>query len=128
MNGKDKQTAFIWNRNLFCNNLKVFNVPFDQVNVSLLNKSKELNVLQLKKTHAKKKKNTRKLRKHLHQFDVSSAHVNTHQIQKHAANMHNTTKYLYKNALQKQKCAENSHNTTKYRNALQVPQTTMEPL
>ncbi len=54
MNGKDKGQTFIWKT--FFNNVKVFNIPFEQVNVSLLNKSKEFNVLQLKKTHTKKKK------------------------------------------------------------------------
>ncbi len=43
----DHYTAFIWNRNL-CNIINVFTVTFDQLNVSLLNKS--INSFQ-KKSH-----------------------------------------------------------------------------
>ncbi len=38
MNSKFKRTAFIWNKKNFFNIINVFNVTFDQFDVSLLNK------------------------------------------------------------------------------------------
>ncbi len=50
---------------------------------------REINVLQLQKTHANRK-STSKARKHLHQFDSRCCKCTQHkQIKRHAANAHN---------------------------------------
>ncbi len=55
---------------------------------------RELNALQLQKTHANRK-STSKSRKHLHHFDSRWYKCSQHkQIKKHTANAHNTTKYI----------------------------------
>ncbi len=55
---------------------------------------RELNALQLQKTHANKK-STSKSRKHFHHFDSRWCKCSQHkQINKHTANPHNTTKYI----------------------------------
>ncbi len=80
---------------------------------------------------ANEKKNTCKLRKHLHQFDNTCA-ANTHngtkyrnalqiqqnQIQKRTAKTEMHCKYSQHNQIQKH--TANTHNATKYRNALQI--------
>ncbi len=56
--------------------------------------SRELNALQLQKTHANRK-STSKSRKHFHQFDSRWCKCSQHkQIKKHTANAHSTTKYI----------------------------------
>ncbi len=55
---------------------------------------RELNALQLQKTHANRK-STSKSRKHFHHFDSRCCKCSQRkQIKKHAANAHNTTKYI----------------------------------
>ncbi len=55
---------------------------------------RELNALQLQKTHANRK-STSKSRKHIHHFDSRWWKCSQHkQIKKHTANAHNTTKYI----------------------------------
>lgn len=57
---------------------------------------RELNSLQLKKTHAKKQKkqNTSILRKRLHEFDNTCCKYSKHnQVQKHSAKLHKRPKY-----------------------------------
>ncbi len=55
---------------------------------------RELIALQLQKTHANRKI-TSKSRKHFHHFDSRWYKCSKHkQIKKHAANAHNTTKYI----------------------------------
>ncbi len=55
---------------------------------------RELNALQLQKTHANRK-STSKSRKHFYHFDSRWYKCSQHkQIKKHAANAHNTTKYI----------------------------------
>ncbi len=55
---------------------------------------RELNVLRLQKTHANRKI-TSKSRKDFHHFDSRWYKCSQHkQIKKHAANAHNTTKYI----------------------------------
>ncbi len=54
---------------------------------------RELNALQLQKTHANRK-STSKSRKHFHHFDSRWCKCSQHkQIKKHTANAYNTTKY-----------------------------------
>ncbi len=89
---------------------------------------RELNALQLQKTHANRK-STSKLRKYL-QFDSTCA-ANTHNTTKYRNALQNTNKCKYNNVVQiftirpntETRC--NTHNTTKNKNALQVAQTTM---
>ncbi len=55
---------------------------------------RELNALQLQKTHANRK-STSISRKHIHHFDSRWWKCSQHkQIKKHTANAHNTTKYI----------------------------------
>ncbi len=55
---------------------------------------RELNAQQLQKTHANGK-STSKSRKYFHQFDSRWCKCSQYrQIKKHAANAHNTTKYM----------------------------------
>ncbi len=55
---------------------------------------RELNAQQLQKTHANRK-STSKSRKYFHQFDSRWCKCSQYrQIKKHAANAHNTTKYI----------------------------------
>ncbi len=55
---------------------------------------RELNALQLQKTHANRK-STSKSRKHFHQFDSRWCKCSQHkQIKKHTTNAHNRSKYI----------------------------------